>query len=176
MTRSVTANIAASVQNRLSRLARERGEDVQLVLLRYANERLMFRLACSKYASQFVLKGAALFTLWTGKPHRATRDLDLLGFGDPGERHIHEVFLEILALGVEEDGVQFDLDSLSVGPIREQQDYGGVRVELVARLIDGAGSPAGGRGFRRCDHPRGDHGGVPSATRLSCPSVARLSA
>ena len=135
MTRSVTANIAASVQNRLSRLARERGEDVQLVLLRYANERLMFRLACSKYASQFVLKGAALFTLWTRKPHRATRDLDLLGFGDPGERHIHEVFLEILALGVEEDGVQFDLDSLSVGPIREQQDYGGVRVELVARLM-----------------------------------------
>jgi hypothetical protein len=35
-----------------------------------------------------LLNGAALFTLWTGKPHRATRDLDLLGFGDPSKSKI----------------------------------------------------------------------------------------
>ena len=77
-------DIGASVRARLLGLARERGEDFQLVLTRYANERLLYRLASSSHEGRFVLKGASLFTLWTGKPHRATRDLDLLGFGDSG--------------------------------------------------------------------------------------------
>jgi predicted nucleotidyltransferase component of viral defense system len=134
MTKSPPKDIGAAVRARLSRLARERGEDFQLVLTRYANERLLFRLASSRHAHRFVLKGAALFTLWTGKPHRATRDLDLLGFGDPGVDHVREVFAEVLALDVADDGAHFDLGSLAVGLIREEQEYGGVRVELVARI------------------------------------------
>ena len=129
-------DIGASVRARLLHLARERGEDFQLVLTRYANERLLFRLASSRHAQRFVLKGAALFALWTGKPHRATRDLDLLGFGERGPEHIREVFAEVLALDVPDDGVRFDLDSLAVDLIREEQEYGGVRVELVARVTN----------------------------------------
>ena len=127
-------NIGASVRSRLLRLARERGEDVQLVLTRYANERLLYRLASSAHASRFVLKGAALFTLWTGEPHRATRDVDLLGFGDPSEEHIRSVFAEVLAVEVDDDGVRFDSSTIEVRPIREEQDYGGVRVVLVAQV------------------------------------------
>lgn len=129
-------DIGASVRARLSRLARERGEDFQLVLTRYANERLLFRLASSRHAQRFVLKGAALFTLWTGKPHRATRDLDLLGFGDPNVDHVREVFAEVLAVDVADDGVRYDLGSLAVDLIREEQEYGGVRVELVASITN----------------------------------------
>ena len=110
-------DIGASVRARLLRLARERGEDFQLVLTRYANERLLFRLASSPHAERFVLKGASLFTLWTGKPHRTTRDLDLLGFGDSGVEHMMEVFTEVLALDVADDGVRFDLDTLTAGLI-----------------------------------------------------------
>lgn len=121
---------------RLLRLARAQGDDFQLLLTRYANERLLFRLASSPHAERFVLKGAALFTLWTGKPHRATRDLDLLGFGDPGVTHVREVFSEVIALGVPDDGVRFDLGSLAAGLIREEQRYGGVRIELVARVAN----------------------------------------
>jgi len=47
MKKTPTKDIAASVRARLLRLARERGEDFQLVLTRYANERLLFRLASS---------------------------------------------------------------------------------------------------------------------------------
>jgi hypothetical protein len=136
VTKSPPKDIGASVRARLLRLARERGEDFQLVLTRYANERLLFRLASSRHGPRFVLKGAALFTLWTGKPHRATRDLDLLGFGDPGVDHVREVFAEMLALDVADDGVRYDLGSLAVGLIREEQEYGGVRVELVARITN----------------------------------------
>lgn len=129
-------DVGASVRARLLRLARVQGEDFQLLLTRYANERLLFRLFASGHAQQFVLKGAALFTLWTGKPHRATRDLDLLGFGDPGVAHVHDVFAKVLAHDVVDDGVQFDLATLAVDLIREDQEYGGVRVEVVARVTN----------------------------------------
>ena len=129
-------DIGASVRARLLNLARARGEDVQLVLTRYANERLLFRIASSRHGQSLVLKGAALFTLWTGKPHRATRDLDLLGFGDPGVDRMREVFAEVLALDVADDGVRFDLGTLVVGLIREEQEYGGVRCEFVARITN----------------------------------------
>lgn len=136
MKKTPAKDIGASVRARLLRLARERGEDFQLVLTRYANERVLFRLASSPHAGRFVLKGASLFTLWTGKPHRATRDIDLLGFGDSGVEHVREVFSEVLALDAADDGVRFDLDTLVAGLIRDEQEYGGVRVELVARVTN----------------------------------------
>lgn len=136
MTKAPSKDVGASVRAGLLRLARERHEDFQFVLTRYVSERLLFRLASSKHGPRFVLKGAALFTLWTGKPHRATRDLDLLGFGDPGVEHVREVFAEVLALDVADDGVRFDQGTLTVGLIREEQEYGGVRVEFVARITN----------------------------------------
>jgi predicted nucleotidyltransferase component of viral defense system len=134
VTKTAPKDVGISVRARLLRLAREWGEDFQLVLTRYANERLLFRLGSSRHAERFVLKGAALFTLWTGKPHRATRDLDLLGFGDPSPDGIRDIFREVLALDVSDDGVRFDLSTLVAGLIREDQEYGGVRVELIARV------------------------------------------
>ena len=91
MTRPAT-DIAASVRARLLRHATARGEDFELVLTRYANERLLHRLTKSAHAGQFVLKGATLFTIWTGEPHRATRDVDLLGFGDPSVGAVRAMF------------------------------------------------------------------------------------
>ena len=134
MTKRPRKNLGASVRERLLRLSRAERRDFQFVLLRFANERLLYRLASSVHGQRFVLKGAALFTLWTGQPHRATRDLDLLGFGDWDVESVREVFAEILALDVPEDGVNFDLRTLVVGLIREEQTYGGVRVEVVARI------------------------------------------
>jgi predicted nucleotidyltransferase component of viral defense system len=127
-------DIGASVRARLLRLARERGEDFQLLLTRYASERLLYRLSTSRHGPAFVLKGAALFTLWTGKPHRATRDLDLLGSGDPSVERVRKILREVLALETEDDGVRFDGDSLDVGPIREEQEYGGIRARVTARI------------------------------------------
>lgn len=56
-------NMAASVRDRLLHVARERGEDFQLLLTRYGLERLMYRLSISPYRDQFVLKGAMLFAV-----------------------------------------------------------------------------------------------------------------
>jgi len=127
-------DVGASVRGHLQFLARQRGEDFQFVLTRYANERFLYRLSVSPHAERFVLKGAALFTLWTGKPHRATRDLDLLGFGESGPERLREVFSEVLAQVVPADGMNFDVDTLAVSLIREEQEYGGVRIEVIARI------------------------------------------
>jgi predicted nucleotidyltransferase component of viral defense system len=127
-------NIGARARVRLLRLAKERGDDFQLVLLRFVHERLLYRLASSSHAESFVLKGAALFTVWTGHPHRATRDLDLLGFGDATEAHLRTVFAEIATTKAVDDGVTFDPATIETEPIRAEEEYGGVRVYLEARV------------------------------------------
>jgi hypothetical protein len=61
MTRRQPRNLAGSVRDRLLNLARERREDFQSILTRYAVERLLYRLSVSKHRDQFLLKGAMLF-------------------------------------------------------------------------------------------------------------------
>ncbi len=101
-------NVGASVRARLLRLSTERAEDFQLVLARYGNERLLYRLAHSPHAGKFVLKGAALFALWTGRPHCATRDVDLLGFRENSSiEALRAIFRDILELEVPDDGIRF---------------------------------------------------------------------
>ncbi|MXW27016.1 MAG: nucleotidyl transferase AbiEii/AbiGii toxin family protein [Dehalococcoidia bacterium] len=130
-------NLAASVRQRLLNRARERREDFNYLLTRYANERLLFRLAESAHRDQFVLKGATLFELWHDAVHRATRDVDLLGFGEPAVEQMQATFRELCTLDVEPDGLEFLEESVRAERIRDGQAYGGVRVRLTADL-DGA--------------------------------------
>ena len=67
-------NLVASVHHRLLEHARKTKDEPQFVLMRYGMERLMYRLSQSEYAGEFVVKGAMLFLVWTGEPHRATKD------------------------------------------------------------------------------------------------------
>jgi len=67
MTAQPSHNLAQSVHQRLIDKARERKEDPNLVLIRYALERFLYRLGCSQYKDQFILKGAMLFAAWTGQ-------------------------------------------------------------------------------------------------------------
>jgi hypothetical protein len=133
MTKKPT-NIAASVKARLITAAKERGEEYNLLFMRYGIERLLYRLSVSAYADKFLLKGAMLYTLWDAIPHRPTRDLDLLGFV-PAERNaLVKIFREVIAVPVPDDGIVFDTDSVIAEDIREEDAYGGIRVKLVGRV------------------------------------------
>jgi predicted nucleotidyltransferase component of viral defense system len=134
LSRENPKNLAASVRQRLFNLAHERREDFGLVLTRYGLERFLYRLAQSQYRDQFVLKGALLFELWTHRPYRPTRDLDLEGQGENSIARIKRSFTEIMSQAVEDDGLAFDSKSLRVARIKEEQEYEGLRVNLVARL------------------------------------------
>jgi predicted nucleotidyltransferase component of viral defense system len=126
--------LAASIRQRLLNLARERGEDFQLVLIHYAVERFLYRLSRSPHAERFVLKGAMLFSVWDEVPRRPTRDLDVLGFGDNAVASVESVVSEIVRIDVEPDGLVFYEGSIRGEEIREEQEYGGVRVRLSATL------------------------------------------
>ena len=64
MSKQKPVDLSASVRQRLLTLSRQRNEDFDYILRRFALERLLYRLAKSEYAEQFVLKGAVLFTVW----------------------------------------------------------------------------------------------------------------
>lgn len=126
-------DIGASVRARLLNLAREKGQAFDLLLTRYAAERLLYRLSNTPHRDRFVLKGAMLMTTWFDDPHRPTRDVDFLGYGDSTPESVLAVFREICAIE-EGDGVIFDVDALRVELIREELEYGGLRLRTTARL------------------------------------------
>ena len=97
-------NIAASVRARLLNKARAGRLDFNLLLTRYALERILYRLSISEEHGQFLLKGALLFDLWFDVPHRPTRDADLLGFGSAEIPRIESLFREISQIE-SEDGI-----------------------------------------------------------------------
>lgn len=126
-------DLSASVRARLLNLAKKKGQPFDLMLVRFAIERLLYRLSVSRHARSFVLKGATLLMTWLDEPHRGTRDLDLLGFGDPGPDAMLAVFREVLAQTIE-DGIAFDAAGLTIERIREELDYGGLRLTTQATL------------------------------------------
>jgi predicted nucleotidyltransferase component of viral defense system len=122
------------VFQRLLNQAKSRGEDFNFVLLRYGTERLLYRLSVSPYAGEFILKGASLFLVWKGQTYRVTKDTDLLGFGSADPDRISAVFKNICRIPCEEDGMMFMPDTVGAIPIREEQEYDGIRVTLTGML------------------------------------------
>jgi len=132
-------NRGASVRARLLNLARQSGQDYQLLLTRYALERFLYRLGQSEHSKRFALKGAMLLMTWFDAPYRATRDLDLLGFGDPDPDQMLKTFADICAIEAD-DGISFNVDKLEVDRIRDELAYGGLRIKTRA-ILAGAQIP-----------------------------------
>jgi len=133
-------DLAASVRARLLNKAKAEQQDFNLVLTRYALERLLYRLGRSGHAERFLLKGALLFDLWFDIPHRPTRDADLLGFGPADIPRIEAVFRDLCAGCVPDDGIRFQAETIRTLEIRKEANYAGLRVTLVG-LLAGARCP-----------------------------------
>lgn len=127
-------NVAASVRQRLLNLAQQRGEDFNVLLSRFAIERLLYRVGVSPYRDNLLLKGAALFAVWEQVPRRPTRDVDFLGIGQAAPEHLTTMFQQLCVIECPEDGITFNAQSIEVLPIRAEDFYGGHRVRLEAHL------------------------------------------
>jgi predicted nucleotidyltransferase component of viral defense system len=136
MMRKTPVNVSASVRARLLNVSKERREDFTLTLMNYAAERFLYRLSRSTHREQFVLKGAMLFAVRIGEQYRPTRDLDLLAMGEATEAAIDTAVREIAATKVDDDGLVFDVGTLEVHTIREDNRYGGLRAVVQARLAE----------------------------------------
>ena len=126
-------NFAASVRARLLNVAKAQGVDFNQVLVRFALERILYRLSQSEHADHFLLKGALLFTLWYDMPHRATRDADLLGFGASDLESVAQTFRDIASVAVD-DGIVFDPASVAAEEVRKDDGYAGARILISGEL------------------------------------------
>lgn len=156
-------NIAASVRARLTNLARTEKRPVQWMLIRYMQERFLYRLAQSTYADSFVLKGGLLLYGVHHIGDRPTIDIDPLG------RHIAtsdvaDVIREIVSVPLDvDDGVVFDPESVQAKRITGQTKYEGMRV-LVDCYLEQA------RHKLQLDIGFGD-AIVPGPTRMDFPTL-----
>jgi len=130
----VTKNLPASVRQRLTNRAREINRPFQEVLQYFAMERFLYRLAQSRHANHFVLKGALMFTVWGAPASRPTKDIDLLARMDNAVEAVVAVVREVCGQEVEPDGLEFDVGSVAGEVIKEEADYSGVRVTFLVTL------------------------------------------
>jgi Nucleotidyl transferase AbiEii toxin, Type IV TA system len=120
----------------LQKLARSQGHNTQQLFELYIHERFLARLAASRFAERFVLKGGMLLAVLDVR--RATRDADMLALGlASDEDNLRTVVGEILTIPIE-DGVSFDPAGISITSIREDADYEGIRLTLPVDLSGAA--------------------------------------
>ena len=120
---------AASFHARLLNGAKLRGEDFNHVFMRYAIERFLYRLSITPARKTYCLKGALLFSVWFDTPHRPTHDADFLVLGLENVEQIRETMRNICAIQVN-DGMVFHPSSITIQDIRQNNKYGGYRVQL----------------------------------------------
>lgn len=116
----------------LQQLARRSGRPTQELLVLYALEGLLNRIAGSTHREQLVLKGGMLLAAIGGR--RPTRDIDLHGRRLSAD--VDEVLHLVRAIASvdRDDGLRYDLGSATARPIRDHEPYRGVRIGLDATL------------------------------------------
>lgn len=108
------------------------GAPTQEYLVRHTLESFLDRLTRTPHAGDFVLKGGILLAAYGIR--RPTKDADANAVGaDVTAEHLADVVRDIASIDVD-DGMVFDLDTISVQEIREQADYPGLRVRVAASI------------------------------------------
>ncbi len=115
-------DLGASVRQRLLNRSRSEGRPFQESLQYFAMERFLYRLAKSRFADRFILKGALLLTAWRAPISRPTIDIDLAGHTSSELDHVRSLMVEVCRVGTTPDGIQFAPDSMEVSRIAEDAD------------------------------------------------------
>ena len=116
----------------LRSLARTEGADVQELQTLYALECLLARIAASPYRDDFVLKGGALLAAYALR--RPTKDIDLNATRLANDvASVTERIRDICTISLP-DGIEFDAGSMSASEIRDDDQYGGVRLRISGSL------------------------------------------
>ena len=121
---------AKSLMDKARNLAQKYNITTNEVLQNYMFERILERLSISKYRNNFILKGGLLLSSIMGIDIRTTMDMDTCIKGIVlTDEELYQVLNEILSIDVGDD-VKFEIKNSN--PIREEDDYGGLRYNIVA--------------------------------------------
>src|SRR5512133_2279561 len=122
---------AMQLKARIKNLAARNHVPAQAVLQNFMLERLLERISLSRYKNRLILKGGMLIASIVGISSRTTMDMDATLRGFPlNEESIREAFMEICAIPL---GDEVELVFDHIGPIREDDEYGGFRVAIIAQ-------------------------------------------
>ena len=127
------ADIAASVLAKLKNKAKASGISYQQCLQLFFQEEFLRKLAASKYAENFVLKGGLFIYTLTNFESRATVDVDFLMRGLNNDlARMDEIIAEILAVPTGNDFVTFKASKTE--PIAVQRKYHGVSAQITGYI------------------------------------------
>lgn len=123
---------AMQLKAAISKMAKDKHIPAQLVMQNYMLERLLERIAHSRYQGNFILKGGLLIASMVGLHSRATMDMDATIQNHPvNENSIKTMFEEIISIPIDDD-ISFSFQGL--GEIRKNDTYGGYRISLTANF------------------------------------------
>ena len=135
MTKKEIKNYGKSVRTRLLTVSKESDIPYMTILVRYLQERLLYRVSQSEFKENFYLKGGALLYAFNQEKARPTKDIDFLGTHISNDRdYIKAVFTKIAQMACEEDGVTYDTDTIEVIDITQEKKYHGARLTMTAYL------------------------------------------
>ena len=127
-------NVEASIRNRLLNISKKTGENYNAILLRFFQERFLARLGSSAYREHFVLKGGVLLLIRSITPFRPTMDIDMLGLAISNDPKQLEIVIQEIGCLELNDGVLFDMDTITNSVIKEDDAYQGLRFIFGVRL------------------------------------------
>jgi len=139
---TTSAEIYRAIQARARSAAARTGTPVATgeYLTRHALESFLFRITRTAHAEAFVLKGGILLTAYDVR--RPTKDLDAEAISAAvTPAHISRVVHDAAAVDAD-DGIVFDLDSISVQEIRDGAEYPGLRMRASVTLASWKGKVA----------------------------------
>lgn len=138
MVKGEIKNYGKSNRTKLLNLSKQtKGADYNLILLRFVQERFLYRLSLSAYRENFFLKGGALLFAHERFAARPTRDMDFLGDHISRDKeNIKRIMHEICSIECEEDGVTFECgeDEIWLEDITVEKEYNGTRVHMTAHM------------------------------------------
>lgn len=127
------ADVAASVLAKLKNKAKASGVSYQQCLQLFFQEEFLRKLASSRYANNFVLKGGLFIYTLTNFESRATVDVDFLMRGLNNDlAQMDDIIKEILAVNTGNDFVSFKAKKAE--PITEQRKYHGVSTQITGYI------------------------------------------
>lgn len=123
----------ASVLAKLKAKSKQTGKSLQMHLQLFCQEEFLRKLALSKYADNFVLKGGLFIYTLTNFESRATVDVDFLMRQLPNSvEEMEKVITEILAVDTGNDFIEFTAGAFeSISP---QRKYTGVSCQIIGKI------------------------------------------
>ena len=120
------------LKDKLRNLSHKKNVDFNTLLRLYMYDRFIERLSISKYKDNFILKGGFYLSTLFGIESRNTMDIDT-AFSNAqfNEETIVKMINEIVSIDLKDNA---KLSYINIFPIRDEDEYGGFRVELLVEI------------------------------------------